>query len=94
MMRTLRLDESHVAYALGQLEVEGLVLRGSFTPGAIGEEFCDRRILARIHRGTLGRLRREIEPLSQASLLRFLFRWQHVDSGDKGYRRRWSAGRD
>ena len=79
MTRTLRLDESDVAYALGQLEVEGLVLRGSFTPGAIDEEFCDRRILARIHRGTLGRLRREIEPVSQASLLRFLFRWHHVD---------------
>ena len=80
MARTLRLGESDVTYALGQLEVEGLVLRGSFTPGAIGEEFCDRRILARIHRGTLGRLRREIEPVSQAGLLRFLFRWQHVDS--------------
>ena len=79
MARILRLGESDVSYALGQLEVEGLVLRGSFTPGAIGEEFCDRRILARIHRGTLGRLRREIEPVSQASLLRFLFRWQHLD---------------
>ena len=81
MTRTLRLSESDVAYALAQLEVEGLVLRGSFTPGVNEEEFCDRRILARIHRGTLGRLRREIEPVSQASLLRFLFRWQHVDGG-------------
>ena len=79
----LRLSESDVIYALGQLEVEGLVLRGNFTLGATEEEFCDRRILARIHRATLGRLRREIEPVPQASFLRFLFRWQHVDDNVK-----------
>ncbi len=76
---TLGLDHADVAFALGQLEGEGLVLRGSFRPGAVEEEFCDRRILARIHRATLGRLRREIEPVSQAALMRFLLRWQHLD---------------
>ena len=55
---TLRLDSADVGYALAQLEGEGLVLRGSFRSGAVEEEFCDRRILARIHRSTLGRLRR------------------------------------
>ena len=80
MARTLQLADSDVAVALAHLEGEGLVLRGRFRSGATGEEFCDRRILARIHRSTLGRLRREIEPVPQASLLRFLFRWQHMDT--------------
>ncbi len=64
--------------ALAQLEGEGLVLRGSFTGCAGAEEFCDRRILARIHRATIAHLRREIEPVSAATFLRFLFEWQHV----------------
>ena len=76
---TLRLDSGDVGYALAQLEGEGLVLRGSFRSGAVEVEFCDRRILARIHRSTLGRLRRQIEPVSQAALMRFLLRWQHLD---------------
>ena len=76
---TLRLDSAAVAFALAQLEGEGLVLRGTFRPGATDEEFCDRRILARIHRSTMGRLRREIEPVSPAALMRFLLRWQHLD---------------
>ena len=44
-------------------------------------EWCDRRLLARIHRRTLDRLRREIEPVSAADLMRFLFAWQHVKPG-------------
>ena len=76
---TLQLDCAGVTFALAQLEGEGLVLRGRFRPGAVDEEFCDRRILARIHRGTLGRLRREIEPVSQTTLMRFLLRWQRLD---------------
>jgi ATP-dependent Lhr-like helicase len=75
----LKLDCAGVTFALAQLEGEGLVLRGRFRPGAVGEEFCDRRILARIHRGTMGRLRREIEPVSQTTLMRFLLRWQRLD---------------
>ena len=76
---TLRLDCGDVVYALGQLEVEGSVLRGHFSSGVVDEEFCDRRILARIHRGTLGRLRREIEPVPPATLMRFLLRWQRAE---------------
>ncbi|MEZ4366559.1 MAG: DEAD/DEAH box helicase [Kofleriaceae bacterium] len=41
-------------------------------------QWCNRRILARIHRLTLVRLRREIEPVSPAALMRFLVRWQRV----------------
>jgi ATP-dependent Lhr-like helicase len=79
MAQLLSLSVSDVNIALAQLEAEGLVLRGSFRPGAVAEEFCDRRILARIHRSTIGRLRREIEPVSQSTFLRFLFRWQNVE---------------
>jgi ATP-dependent helicase Lhr and Lhr-like helicase len=59
-----------------QLEAEGAVLRAR-----IGgrQAWCDRRLLARIHRYTLDRLRREIEPVSAADFLRFLNCWQHVD---------------
>jgi ATP-dependent Lhr-like helicase len=71
------LDRALVDAALLQLESEGQVLRGRFRPGA-DEEWCNRRVLARIHRRTLGRLRREIEPVTTADFMRFLSRWQHV----------------
>ncbi len=53
------------------------MLRGRFR-GERDEEWCNRRVLARIHRLTLGTLRREIEPVTTAEYVRFLFRWQHV----------------
>jgi ATP-dependent Lhr-like helicase len=65
------------------LEAEGSVLRGSFTPGGAEREWCDRRLLARIHRYTIGRLRAEIEPVSAANLVRFLFEWQRVEPGHR-----------
>jgi ATP-dependent Lhr-like helicase len=68
-----------VAAALLTLEGEGLVLRGRFTPGAGEPEWCERGLLARIHRYTLTRLRQEIEPVSPADYLRFLFHWQRVE---------------
>jgi len=61
------------------LEGDGAVLRGWFSPGGVEEEWCDRRLLARIHRATLQRLRAEIQPVSQSDFMRFLFAWQHVD---------------
>jgi ATP-dependent Lhr-like helicase len=48
-------------------------------------EWCDRRILARIHHLTLARLRREIEPVTPAALMRFLFTWQHVAPGTQRF---------
>ena len=81
MSALLYLSQSDVQAAVAVLENEGLALRGSFRSGVAEEEFCDRRILARIHRATVGRLRREIEPVSQASFMRFLFRWQHAATG-------------
>jgi ATP-dependent Lhr-like helicase len=67
--------------ALAAVEAEGGVLRGRFTPEAIAAEameWCERRLLARIHRRTLDGLRRLIEPVSPAVLLRFLLSWQHA----------------
>jgi ATP-dependent Lhr-like helicase len=46
-------------------------------------EGCDRSLLARIHRYTVHRLRAEIEPVSAADFMRFLFKWQHVDESTK-----------
>ncbi len=69
--------------ALARLEADGVVLQGRFTAGTPESEWCERRLLARIHRLTIGRLRREIEPVSAADFMRFLFRWQHLQPGAK-----------
>jgi ATP-dependent Lhr-like helicase len=63
------------------LEGEGIVLRGAFTRDTSALEWCDRRLLARIHHYTLTRLRAEIAPVSAAEFMRFLFAWQHLAPG-------------
>ncbi|HSU77854.1 MAG TPA: ATP-dependent DNA helicase, partial [Burkholderiales bacterium] len=78
-----QLDVPDAAIALQALETQGRILRGRFTPGVLDLEWCDRRLLARIHRYTLNRLRAEIEPVSAADFLRFLFHWQHVAGEDQ-----------
>jgi ATP-dependent helicase Lhr and Lhr-like helicase len=78
LARFLGLEASDVEFALGALEHEGFVLRGRFTPGVTELEWCERRLLARIHRYTLERLRKEIEPVSAADFMRFLLRWQRL----------------
>ncbi|HEX6265518.1 MAG TPA: ATP-dependent DNA helicase, partial [Burkholderiales bacterium] len=65
------------------LEGQGRILRGRFTPHASELEWCDRRLLARIHRYTLNRLRAEIEPVTAADFMRFLLHWQHVAAEDQ-----------
>ena len=83
----LAVPAERVAAGLARLEGEGQVLRGRFTAAAREEgaeiEWCNRRVLARIHRLTLGRLRREIAPVSTADLVRFLARWQRLASGTR-----------
>jgi len=74
----LGLGESEIAGALAALQVEGFAMRGRFTPGAAGEEWCERRLLARIHGYTVKRLRAEIEPVAARDFLRFLLSWQHM----------------
>ena len=86
------LPAGDIEAAMLRLEAEGRVLRGQFTGAAppplnplLSEEgtveWCDRRLLARIHRLTLGTLRKEIQPVTRAQFMRWLLRWQHVAPG-------------
>jgi ATP-dependent Lhr-like helicase len=75
---SLGMQASAVAGALAALETEGFVMRGRFTPGAEADEWCERRLLARIHHYTVKRLRAEIEPVAPRDFLRFLLAWQRV----------------
>jgi len=83
------LRPEEVAQALAVIEAQGQVLQGRFSvpeagvDGAGEIQWCNRRILARIHHLTLGRLRREIEPVSALDLHRFLCRWQHLAPGSQ-----------
>ena len=88
------LPASQIEQALARLEGEGFAMQGQFTPGGtqasspaqdgaredarVPTEWCSRRLLARIHSYTLNRLRKEIEPVSAADFMRFLFVWQKV----------------
>ncbi|RDI98806.1 ATP-dependent DNA helicase [Dyella solisilvae] len=78
---SLGVPVSDIDLTLLRLQSEGYVMQGHFTPGATELEWCERHLLARIHRYTIGRLRREIEPVSRRDLMRFLFEWQHVTKG-------------
>jgi ATP-dependent Lhr-like helicase len=84
LARDLAMSAELADQALAQLEAEGQILRGRFSgpQKAEGEiEWCHRRLLARIHRLTIGRLRREIEPVTTAEFFAFLNRWQHLCPG-------------
>ena len=77
----LHLSTEEIYAALLSLQSEGYVLQGRFTADAAIDEWCERHLLARIHRYTLKRLRREIEPVEPRDFVRFLFEWQHVSAG-------------
>ena len=89
LARRFALPADVMAAALLRLEAEGQVLRGRFTAAAASQgteiEWCNRRVLARIHRLTLGRLRREIEPVNARDFMRFLYHWQHLKAGTQLY---------
>src|SRR5262249_9911329 len=70
--------QEEMAAALAALEADGFAMRGRFPPAAAGEEWCERRLLARIHGYTVKRLRAEIEPVAARDFLRFLLSWQRV----------------
>ena len=78
---SLNLPPADIDMALTKLESEGFVMRGRFTPGVQDTEWCERHLLARIHRYTVKRLRREIEPVEPHDFMRFLFEWQRVAPG-------------
>jgi ATP-dependent Lhr-like helicase len=70
------LDVAKVENVLRQLAIEGRVLEGGFRPGGLHREWCDAEILRQIRRKSLARLRREVEPVEQHTLARFLMQWQ------------------
>jgi ATP-dependent Lhr-like helicase len=100
----LCLSAAEINTALTVLETQGAVFRGQYTMrpladglngngdnGAYAEQWCDRYVLERIHRQTLGRLRAEVEPCADHEFAAFRFKWQHlgadqVDSGADGVR--------
>ncbi|WP_321478215.1 DEAD/DEAH box helicase [uncultured Paludibaculum sp.] len=82
LSETLAFPVEAVESAMARLEFEGQVLSGHFTnTGSEALEWCNRRVLARIHRTTLGRLRREIAPVTAQQFHAFLAKWQHVAPG-------------
>jgi len=90
----LGLLPADVEKALLRMESAGSILRGNFTGLAKGNEprtaeWCDRRLLARIHHLTVATLRKQVEPVTAAQFMRWLLRWQHVApqsqlSGERG----------
>ena len=83
LSRAAALPAADVVATLQRLASAGIAMEGRFTPGAADVEWCDRGLLARIHRYTVQRLRREIEPVATQDFMRFLFRWQHVAPGER-----------
>jgi ATP-dependent Lhr-like helicase len=83
LSRHTGIPPSRVDQALRALEHQGFVLRGSFTSSAPATEWCARRLLSRIHRLTLDGLRRQIEPASPETYIRFLLQWTHLSPGSQ-----------
>ncbi len=91
--RTVALDPATVFQAFLAMEMQGLLMRGAFAyPSATEDhdiEWCERRILQRIHRRTVATLRKQVEPVTPAVYLRWLLTWQHLApqtqlSGEEG----------
>ncbi|MGH9478776.1 MAG: DEAD/DEAH box helicase, partial [Terriglobales bacterium] len=79
----LQLTPEAVAAALAALEGQGRVLRGRFLPGESETAWCERRMLARIHRRMLRRRRESVTTVSPAVFVRFVRRWQHLEPGTR-----------
>jgi ATP-dependent helicase Lhr and Lhr-like helicase len=78
LAQAFELSVEKIAAPLAALEREGFAMRGRFTPAASEEEWCERRLLSRIHHYTIKRLRAEFEPVAARDFLRFLFSWQRL----------------
>ncbi len=84
LAQLLRLPVTEIDKALLRIESTGLILRGNFEKTGNEElQWTERRLLARIHRLTLGTLRKQIEPVTSAIFMRWLLRWQHVAPGSQ-----------
>jgi ATP-dependent Lhr-like helicase len=84
--QTLGLPAADISAALLRMEASGTVLRGNFSGAAVATqeheiEWCERRLLARIHRLTVATLRKQIEPVTAAQFMQWLLRWQHLAPG-------------
>jgi ATP-dependent Lhr-like helicase len=81
----LGLPSSEIDKAFLRMEAGGSILRGRFTDDVAANitEWCDRRLLARIHRLTVATLRQQVEPATAAQFMRWLLRWQHVAPGSE-----------
>ncbi len=80
----LSLKPFDVECALLRMQSSGTVLQGSYTPQrptGTPAEWCERRLLARIHRLTVTSLRKQIEPVTAAVFMRWLLHWQHLATG-------------
>ena len=92
----LRLAPAMIVAAMLTGEMQGLVMRGVFElpapdaeEGDTAIEWCDRRLLQRIHRLTLSTLRKGVEAVSPAVYMRWVLGWQHLApqtqlSGEEG----------
>jgi ATP-dependent Lhr-like helicase len=89
LAKLLDLPTAEIEKTLLRIEASGLVLRGNFdkiareTTGSDEIQWCERRLLARIHRLTLGSLRKQVEPVTAATFMRWLVRWQHLAPGSQ-----------
>ncbi|MFI6574927.1 ATP-dependent helicase [Nocardiopsis sp. NPDC050513] len=79
----LGLPEDSVVAELRALSSTGRVVRGGFRPGGSGTEWCDAEVLRRLRRGSVARLRREVEPVDPSALARFLPLWQNAVPGER-----------
>jgi ATP-dependent Lhr-like helicase len=80
---TLGIEPAAIFQAFLAMEMQGLLLRGAFERPAPENsdydiEWCERRILQRIHRLTVGTLRKQIAPVTPAVFMRWLLGWQHL----------------
>ncbi len=89
------LSDEQVMRGLLELQAEGAIMRGAFT-GSAADEWCDRRLLARMHRLTRDTLRAQSQPVAPAQFMRFLFRWHQLaldaKPGEVDERREGDAG--
>ncbi len=89
----MHMPPGDVFKAFLSMEMQGLLMRGAFEQPASAEdheiEWCERRILQRIHRLTLGTRRKQVEAVTPAVYMNWLLRWQHLApqsqlSGEEG----------
>jgi ATP-dependent helicase Lhr and Lhr-like helicase len=79
--RRLGLGVAVVEQTLARLAAAGRVVQGEFRPGGSGREWLDAEVLRRLRRRSLAVLRKEVEPVPQQALARFLAAWQGVGPG-------------